>query len=146
MYTQKVFEDGFKHIDITEMSEMIKNANRRSTGNTKFTFEFNHVDFPKARFVSVCAVAEKSTEELTSQLYLQTASLYIGQVMEKSSKNIPLADKVQKKVMERLNKYTLNDRNVLEKTEQLFLSCGDAFFASWKGNKGTCFINTITMI
>ncbi|KAI8888912.1 hypothetical protein K501DRAFT_320626 [Backusella circina FSU 941] len=129
---KKVFEDGFKHIDITDMSELILSANRRSPGDVKFTFEFNNIDFPKACYVSVCTVAEKSTEELTSQLYLQTASLYIGQAMEKSSRNIPLADQVQKKVMERLNKYTLNDRNVLAKTEELFLSCGDAFFSYWK--------------
>lgn len=55
--------------------------------------------------------------------------------MEKSSKNIPAAQKVQKAAVQLLNQYNLNDKLQLEKTEGLFLSCADAFIDEWNGKK-----------
>lgn len=76
---------------------------------------------------------EKSKEELASQLYVQTAALYIGRAMEKSSRNVPLAQKVQDKVVQLLNKYNTNDKLEIEKTCDLFISCADAFIEEWNG-------------
>jgi len=83
--------------------------------------------------VSVCAVIEKSTDELASQLYLQTSSLYIGRAMEKSSRNIPVAQQVQQTAVKVLSQYDLNDKLQLQKTEALFLSCAQAFITEWNG-------------
>lgn len=74
---------------------------------------------------------EKSAEELTSQLYTQTTSLYIGRAMERASKNTIVADQVQQKAIGLLNSYSQNDRLILDKTEKLFLSCADAFITEW---------------
>lgn len=81
--------------------------------------------------VSVCAVVEKSSEELTSHLYMQTSSLYIGRAMERASKNTIVADQVQQKAIGLLNSYSQNDRLIVDKTEELFLSCADAFMTEW---------------
>ncbi|KAG1094770.1 hypothetical protein G6F42_018691 [Rhizopus arrhizus] len=86
---------------------------------------------PNIRHVSVCAVIEKSTDELASQLYLQTSSLYIGRAMEKSSRNIPVAQQVQQTAVKVLSQYDLNDKLQLQKTEALFLSCAQAFITEW---------------
>lgn len=64
---------------------------------------------------------------------MQTASLYIGRAMEKSNRNIPVAQQVQQTAVEILNQYDLNDKLQLEKTETLFLSCAKAFIAEWNG-------------
>lgn len=53
--------------------------------------------------------------------------------MEKSNRNIPVAQKVQQTVVKLLNQYNLNDKLQLQKTESLFLSCADAFIAEWNG-------------
>jgi hypothetical protein len=129
---KKIHDYGFNHIDITDKAESITKANRRSNGSIPLTFTF-HDKRPIIRHVSVCAEIEKSPEELTSQLYLQTASMYIGQAMEKSSKNIPAAHAVQQKVIKVLNPYDQNDRLLLPKMEQLFVSCADTFLNSWNG-------------
>lgn len=126
---------GFNHIDITEASEIITKANRRSTTSVPFTFKFEKR--PIIRHVSVCAVVEKSPEELTSQLYVQTASLYIGQAMEGSSKNIPAAQSIQRKVIELLSPYSQNDKLDLAKTEKLLLSCADTFLTAWNSKYPT---------
>ncbi|KAI7898406.1 uncharacterized protein BX663DRAFT_525181 [Cokeromyces recurvatus] len=127
--------DGFKHIDITEKSVQIQKANRRSTGSVKFQFVFGKEKPSTIRHISVCAVVEKTEEELASQLYLQTSALYIGRAMERSSKKtIPLEqqEEVQKKVVELLNPYDqAHDRLNLAKMEQLFLSCADTFIKEW---------------
>ncbi|CAO3629533.1 unnamed protein product [Mucor fragilis] len=127
---RKIYGYGFKHTDITDKSDAIQKANRRSTSSLPFTFKF-HDKQPSIHHVSVCAVIEKSTNELASQLYLQTASLYIGRAMEKSNRNIPVAQQVQQTAVEILNQYDLNDKLQLEKTETLFLSCAKAFIAEW---------------
>ncbi|KAI8366476.1 hypothetical protein EDC96DRAFT_607955 [Choanephora cucurbitarum] len=124
-------EDGFYHIDVTDKSSSMQKANRRSTGTASFQFEFIGQRQPSIRHVSVCAVVEKTAEELTSQLYVQTAALYIGRAMERSSKNLPLAEKVQNKVIQLLSPYDTNDKLLLSKTEDLFLSCGEAFLTDW---------------
>lgn len=126
---KKLHEYGFNHIDITEASEIITKANRRSTTSVPFTFTFDKR--PIIRHLSVCAVIEKSPEELTSQLYVQTASLYIGQAMESSSKNVPAAQAIQKKVIELLSPFNQNDKLELEKTEKLFHSCANTFLTAW---------------
>lgn len=123
---------GFNHTDITDKSEAIAKANRRSAGMVTLRFTF-HQGQPIVRHVSVCAVIEKSAEELTSQLYVQTASLYIGRAMEKSNKNIPEAQRVQQKVIELLKPYDQNDKLDLKKTQGLFLSCAESFLDAWNG-------------
>lgn len=133
---------GFKHIDITDKSDMIKTANRRSTSSLSFRFDFGEQQ-PKIRHVSVCAVIEKSKEELASQLYVQTASLYIGRAMERSSKNVPLAQQTQDKVVQLLNKYNTNDLLEIGKTCDLFMSCADTFKEEWEGNTIYWFIGVI---
>jgi hypothetical protein len=107
-------------------------ANRRSTGSVPLTFTF-HQGQPIIHHVSVCAVIEKTPEELVSQLYVQTASLYIGRAMEKSNKNIPEAQAVQEKVIDILRPYNQNDRLSLEKTQKLFISCASTFINAWNG-------------
>ncbi|KAG2199373.1 hypothetical protein INT47_001555 [Mucor saturninus] len=126
---RKLNDYGFSHIDITDASDSILKANRRSTSSISFVFKFEKR--PTTHHISVCAVVEKSPEELCSQLYLQTASLYIGQAMESSSKNIPAAQSVQKKVVELLNPLNQNDRLELDKTEKLLLSCAESFLTAW---------------
>ncbi|GAN01062.1 hypothetical protein MAM1_0004d00493 [Mucor ambiguus] len=127
---RKIYGYGFKHTDITDKSDAIQKANRRSTSTLSLAFKFIDKQ-PNIRHVSVCAVMEKSTDELASQLYLQTASLYIGRAMEKSNRNIPVAQQVQQTAVEILNQCNLNDRLQLEKTEKLFLSCAEAFITEW---------------
>ncbi|KAL7333107.1 hypothetical protein PS15p_202055 [Mucor circinelloides] len=127
---KKIYSYGFKHTDITDKSDAIQKANRRSTSTLSLTFKFNDKQ-PNIRHVSVCAVIEKSTDELASQLYLQTSSLYIGRAMEKSSRNIPVAQQVQQTAVKVLNQYDLNDKLELQKTETLFLSCAQAFITEW---------------
>lgn len=126
---KKLHTYGFNHIDITEASESILKANRRSTSSISFVFRFEKR--PVIRHISVCAVIEKSPEELSSQLYVQTASLYIGQAMESASKNIPLAQSVQQKVVALLNPLSQNEKLDLNKTERLFLSCAETFLTAW---------------
>lgn len=132
-WIKKIYSYGFKHTDITDKSDAIQKANRRSTSTLSLTFKFNDKQ-PSIHHVSVCAVIEKSTDELASQLYLQTASLYIGRAMEKSNRNIPIAQQVQKTAVEILNEYDSNDKLQLRKTETLFLSCAKAFITEWNGN------------
>ncbi|CAO3703042.1 unnamed protein product [Rhizopus stolonifer] len=121
---------GFHHIDLTEKSEAIAKANRRTMGEVEVSFEFDGV--PLTRHVSVCAVWEKTPMEMTSQLYTQTASLYIGQAIERSSKNPQEADKVQRQVLEALRPCSAqNDKLSLKKTESLLLRCGDKFIEAW---------------
>ncbi|CAO0795466.1 unnamed protein product [Mucor circinelloides] len=127
---KKIYSYGFKHTDITDKSDVIQKANRRSTSTLSLTFKFNDKQ-PNIRHVSVCAVIEKSTDELASQLYLQTSSLYIGRAMEKSSRNIPVAQQVQQTAVKVLSQYDLNDKLQLQKTEALFLSCAQAFITEW---------------
>lgn len=129
---KKIYSYGFKHTDITDKSDAIQKANRRSTSTLSLTFKFNDKQ-PNIRHVSVCAVIEKSTDELASQLYLQTSSLYIGRAMEKSSRNIPVAQQVQQTAVKVLSQYDLNDKLQLQKTETLFLSCAQAFITEWNG-------------
>lgn len=133
---KKIHGYGFNHIDITDKAESIGKANRRSNGSIPLTFTF-HEKRPIIRHLSVCAVIEKSPEELTSQLYVQTASMYIGQAMEKSSKNVPAAQAVQQQVTKILNPYNQNDRLLVPKTEQLFISAADTFSNAWNGKYET---------
>ncbi|KAL9537916.1 hypothetical protein MBANPS3_011353 [Mucor bainieri] len=127
---RRIYGYGFKHTDITDKSDAIQRANRRSTSTLSLTIKINDKQV-NIRHVSVCAVVEKSTDELASQLYLQTASLYIGRAMEKSNRNIPVAQQVQQKAVEILKRYNSNDKLQLEKTETLFLSCAKAFITEW---------------
>lgn len=127
---KKLHGYGFHHIDITETADAISKANRRSTGALPFTFTF-HEKRPNIRHVSVCAVIEKSPEELASQLYVQTASLYIGQAMESSSRNIPVAQAVQKQVIQILSPFDLKDKLDLVTTENIFISCAETFLTAW---------------
>lgn len=129
---KKIHGYGFNHIDITDKSEAIAKANRRSTGSISLTFTF-HQGQPIIHHVSVCAVIEKTPEELTSQLYVQTASLYIGRAMEKSNKNIPEAQAIQQQAVDILKSYSQNDRLSLEKTQKLFISCASTFINAWNG-------------
>ncbi|KAG2236937.1 hypothetical protein BDF21DRAFT_448642 [Thamnidium elegans] len=130
---KKLHEYGFNHIDITETTDAITKATRRSTGSLPFIFTF-HGKRPNIRHVSVCAVIEKSSQELTSQLYVQTASLYIGQAMESSSRNVPQAQAVQKQVIELLRPFDLKDKLDLIKTETIFLSCAEKFLTAWNNH------------
>ncbi|CAO3683914.1 unnamed protein product [Rhizopus microsporus] len=121
---------GFLHIDITDKSSVITKANRRTTGSVKLSFKFTQP--PNVRHVSVCAVWEKTPEELTSQLYAQTASLYIGQATEKASRYPEKADQVQKKTVQALRPCgSPNDKLILAKTETLLLTCGEMFAEAW---------------
>ncbi|KAI8075445.1 uncharacterized protein B0P05DRAFT_597845 [Gilbertella persicaria] len=129
-------QDGFYHIDLTDKSSAIQKANRRSTGTASIRFEFKDQKRPSIRHVSVCAVVEKTPEELASQLYVQTAALYIGRAMERSSKNLPLAQQVQEKVIELLNPYDTNDKLILSKTEDLLIACGETFLNDWNDAAG----------
>ncbi|KAI8642553.1 hypothetical protein BD408DRAFT_443430 [Parasitella parasitica] len=128
---KKIYSYGFKHTDITDKSTAIGKANRRSTGTLSLGFKFGN-SHPKIRHVSVCAVIEKTTDELASQLYLQTASLYIGRAMERSNRNISVSQQVQQTALKLLNQYyNLNEKLQLQKAESLFLACADAFITDW---------------
>ncbi|KAI9480462.1 MAG: hypothetical protein EXX96DRAFT_562816 [Benjaminiella poitrasii] len=138
---RKIHLDGFKHIDITQKSEKIQKANRRSTGSITFDFAFGKGPSATIRHVSVCAVIEKTEEELASQLYVQTAALYIGKAMERSSKKtVPLEqeERVQRRVVQLLKEYDANayDRLNLSNMERLFLSCGNTFITEWNDDEG----------
>ncbi|KAI8987956.1 hypothetical protein BDF20DRAFT_297121 [Mycotypha africana] len=137
--TSAVHAAGFKHIDMTDTSALILKANRRSTQTLQFRFRFKHAphlpDLPRRpdriRHVSVCAVIEKTPEELASQLYLQTAALYMGRALERHSRQPEVADALQKKATHLLNQYDMNDRWTLSKMKTLFLSSAETFLHEW---------------
>ncbi|KAI9259915.1 hypothetical protein BY458DRAFT_440350, partial [Sporodiniella umbellata] len=95
---QAMLHYGFFHLDLTDKSTAITQANRRTQGDVTLAFDFTEP--PRTRHVSVCAVWEKSVEEMTSQVYVQTASLYISQAMERASRKPLEVDAVQKQVRE----------------------------------------------
>jgi hypothetical protein len=55
----------------------------------------------------------------------------MGRAMERASKNTIIADQVQQKAIGLLNSYSQNDRLIINKTEELFLSSAEAFITEW---------------
>ncbi|KAI8980918.1 hypothetical protein BDB01DRAFT_796081 [Pilobolus umbonatus] len=131
-----ILKDGFKHIDITDKSTALQKATRRTNSPLKLEFKFQSADrCPNVKYISVCAVCEKSPAELTSQLYVQTSATYINRAMEINSKDLAMSDIIQKKALQLLNQYDSNDRLDVAKTERLMLDCAETFQSSWQDTK-----------
>ncbi|KAG0741880.1 hypothetical protein G6F29_010035 [Rhizopus arrhizus] len=127
---QGLIRFGFHQLDITDKSPTITKANRRSTGEVRLRLAFDGL--PRVRHVSVCAVWEKKPEELTAQLYAQTASLYLGQALEASSRHPAKASEVQQQAIDLLKPCgNQNDKLNLDKMETLLVACGQTFWEAW---------------
>ncbi|KAL1930786.1 hypothetical protein VTP01DRAFT_10948 [Rhizomucor pusillus] len=117
---QRLIDGGFRHIDLTEKidwdtalaDKTIDIYLRRAPGTNNI------------KDVSVCTAWQKHPSELVSQLYVQSSSICIANAIDATKTK---ASNLQSKIARLLDECPLNDRDDIEKTQQMFHACTDAF-------------------
>ncbi|KAI9493754.1 hypothetical protein BDB00DRAFT_928700 [Zychaea mexicana] len=121
-----VEKHGFRHIDITDKVDWRDVLDNRSGNGGKIVLEFDCNDDIKE--LSICTVWQKSPTELASQVYVQTAGMYIGRLVERAQSRTEVA-MIQKQAFNFLSEKDDRRTNV-HCSRALLNKCMDTFKAS----------------
>ncbi|KAI9020938.1 hypothetical protein CLU79DRAFT_754445 [Phycomyces nitens] len=122
----KSMDEGFQHIDITDKVDWDAFPEDKVSENIVLDFEFVG-RVPPLKHITICTTWRKTTEELLSQTYMNSATGLISRAME-TSQNI---DETQRKAIGILSRYPLKERSEVEKAQDIYMSCADIFSGSW---------------
>ncbi|KAI7870458.1 hypothetical protein BDF14DRAFT_1774413 [Spinellus fusiger] len=122
---EKCLEEGCPYIDITDKVDW-EALQQAKTSDIAVKFVFLE-DIPNLEYISVCMTWKKSAEELVSQSYIHSATTLIARAME-STRDFNL---VQRKAVAILGKYPVKERSDINKAQEIYLLCADAFSDAW---------------
>ncbi|CAO3624099.1 unnamed protein product [Cunninghamella blakesleeana] len=119
-----IIQKGFKYIDITDKIDWKAiNENENEDGFVKLEVKLDDESPYDIKYVTICSVWKKSNTDLTCQLYMQSTSTCISEIITSSN---------QESITTLLNQCPPKDRWKIDNTETLFLDCGRMFYQTSK--------------